>query len=60
MNPYQALSARSFWRPAVAEPHMLAIDEVWSAGFALGQDEPVLTAGSCFAARIGPPMRRPS
>ncbi|MFI6847256.1 GSCFA domain-containing protein [Kitasatospora sp. NBC_00085] len=52
-NPYQALPVRSFWRPAVAEPDLLAIDGLWTPKFALGQDDPVLTAGSCFAAHIG-------
>ncbi|MEZ0089213.1 GSCFA domain-containing protein [Streptacidiphilus sp. EB129] len=56
MNPYQALPARSFWRPAVAEPDPFAIDDLWTPAFTLGQDDPVLTAGSCFAARIGPAL----
>ncbi|MFD8749832.1 GSCFA domain-containing protein [Kitasatospora sp. NPDC059577] len=53
MNPYQSLPARSFWRSAVAEPDPLAIDELWTPAFEIGQDDPVLTAGSCFAAHIG-------
>ncbi|MDQ1738532.1 MAG: hypothetical protein QOE53_184 [Pseudonocardiales bacterium] len=53
MNPYQSLPARSFWRTAVAEPEMLAIDDLWTPKFALGQDDPILTAGSCFARHIG-------
>lgn len=53
MNPYQSLPVRSFWRPAVAEPDPLAITDVWRPKFALGQDDPVVTAGSCFAARLG-------
>ncbi|WBO61473.1 GSCFA domain-containing protein [Streptomyces camelliae] len=53
MNPYQSLPVRSFWRPAVAEPEPLDIEDVWTPKFALGQDDPVVTAGSCFAAQIG-------
>ncbi|WP_329295764.1 GSCFA domain-containing protein [Streptomyces sp. NBC_01455] len=53
MNPYQSLPVRSFWRPAVAEPDPLDIDDVWRPRFSLGQDDPVITAGSCFAAQIG-------
>ncbi|AEW98742.1 GSCFA domain-containing protein [Streptantibioticus cattleyicolor] len=56
MNPYQALPARSFWRPAVAEPEPQDIGDLWEPAFAIGQDDPVLTAGSCFAARIGPAL----
>ncbi|QDY07785.1 GSCFA domain-containing protein [Micromonospora sp. HM134] len=57
MNPYGALPARSFWRSAVAEPDMLAIDEVWTPKFDIAQDDPVLTAGSCFARHLGPALR---
>jgi hypothetical protein len=53
VNPYQSLPSRSFWRTAVAEPEMLAIDELWTPKFELGQDDPILTAGSCFARHIG-------
>jgi hypothetical protein len=53
VNPYQSLPARSFWRTAVAEPEMLAIDDLWTPKFELGQDDPILTAGSCFARHIG-------
>lgn len=52
-NPYQSLPARSFWRTAVAEPEMSAIDDLWTPKFGLGQDDPILTAGSCFARHIG-------
>lgn len=56
MNPYQSLPPRSFWRPAVAEPDMLDIDDLWTPKFAIGQDDVVLTAGSCFAQHIGRAM----
>jgi hypothetical protein len=53
VNPYERQPARAFWRTAVAEPDATAITGVWTPKFALGQDDPVLTAGSCFAARLG-------
>lgn len=56
MNPYQSLPPRSFWRTAVAEPDLLDIGEVWTPAFGIGQDEPILTAGSCFASHIGPAL----
>jgi hypothetical protein len=40
----------------VAEQKPLDIDDVWTPAFAIGQDEPIITAGSCFAARIGPAL----
>ncbi|GAB2934253.1 GSCFA domain-containing protein [Micromonospora polyrhachis] len=56
MNPYQSLPARSFWRSAVAEPEMPNIADVWTSKFEIGPDDPILTAGSCFARHIGPAL----
>jgi hypothetical protein len=56
MNPYEKLPARSFWRPAVAVPDPDDIAGVWQPAFAVDPDEPILTAGSCFAARLGPAL----
>ncbi|WP_432841803.1 GSCFA domain-containing protein [Dactylosporangium sp. CA-092794] len=56
MNPYEKLPARSFWRPAVATPSPDDIADVWTPAFAVDPDQPVLTAGSCFAARLGPAL----
>ncbi|QWF85166.1 GSCFA domain-containing protein [Amycolatopsis sp. CA-230715] len=53
MNPYQALSPRSFWRSAVAEPGPADIGDLWTPKFPIGQDDVILTAGSCFAGHIG-------
>ncbi|WP_338058000.1 GSCFA domain-containing protein [Streptomyces dangxiongensis] len=55
-TPYQSLPPRSFWRSAVAEPDPSAIADLWTPTSSLGQDEPVLTAGSCFARHIGPAL----
>ncbi|MFB7781065.1 GSCFA domain-containing protein [Streptomyces bauhiniae] len=55
-HQYQSLPSRSFWRSAVAEPEPLAIRDLWTPRFSLGQDDPVLTAGSCFARHIGPAL----
>lgn len=52
-NPYRSLPSRSFWRSAVAEPAVHEIGELWRPAFAIGQDEPIITAGSCFARHIG-------
>ncbi|HEX4726263.1 MAG TPA: GSCFA domain-containing protein [Jatrophihabitans sp.] len=52
-NPYRALPARSFWRSAVAEPAPAEITELWQPGFTLGPDDPIITAGSCFARELG-------
>ncbi|QNM95085.1 GSCFA domain-containing protein [Chitinimonas koreensis] len=53
MNPYQDLPPRAFWRTAVADKDMLAIDELWTPKFALAADDAIVTAGSCFARHIG-------
>lgn len=52
-HPYSSLPARSFWRTAVAEPEPADIDGLWTPKFPLGQDDPTLTVGSCFARHIG-------
>ncbi|GAB1646517.1 GSCFA domain-containing protein [Krasilnikovia sp. MM14-A1259] len=52
-NPYQDQPARAFWRTGVAEPDPLDITDVWRPKFAIGQDDPIITAGSCFAREIG-------
>jgi surfactin synthase thioesterase subunit len=52
-NPYRSLPPRSFWRTAVAEPAADDIGHLWQPKFAVGQDAPILTAGSCFARHIG-------
>ncbi|MGW0811412.1 GSCFA domain-containing protein [Nonomuraea sp. NPDC002799] len=53
INPYKSFPPRSFWRSAVAELDALDISGLWMPKFTIGQDDPVLTAGSCFAAHIG-------
>nr|WP_276209470.1 GSCFA domain-containing protein [Streptomyces dangxiongensis] len=40
----------------MAEPDPSAIADLWTPTSSLGQDEPVLTAGSCFARHIGPAL----
>jgi hypothetical protein len=52
-HPYTHLPARSFWRTAVAEPDPQDIQDLWSPKFPIGRDDPVVTAGSCFARHIG-------
>ncbi|MEV0641140.1 GSCFA domain-containing protein [Streptomyces sp. NPDC050619] len=56
MHPYASLPSRSFWRSAVGERSPDAITGLWSPAFPIGQDEPVLTVGSCFARHIGPAL----
>ncbi|WP_446038239.1 GSCFA domain-containing protein [Streptomyces sp. SID1121] len=56
MHPYESLPARSFWRSAVAEADPTYLPGLWTPAFSLGQDDPILTAGSSFAAHIGPAL----
>ncbi len=53
MHPYQDLPARAFWRVSVAEPSIEEIGDVWQPKFSVDPDARLITAGSCFAARIG-------
>ncbi|MGW1045386.1 GSCFA domain-containing protein [Streptomyces sp. NPDC002547] len=50
------LPARSFWRTAVTEPDPSDIGDLWTPKFTFGQDDPIITAGSCFARHIGPAL----
>ncbi|MEV7994865.1 GSCFA domain-containing protein [Streptomyces sp. NPDC086077] len=52
-HPYTSLPERSFWRSAVAERDPLDIADLWTPKWPIGQDAPVITAGSCFAGHIG-------
>lgn len=53
MNPYGSLPSSAFWRTAVAEPEPRDIGGLWTPKSAVGQDDVILTAGSCFARHIG-------
>jgi hypothetical protein len=53
MNPYEALPPRSFWRSGVAGHAPDDLGPLWTAKHDLAPDEPILTAGSCFAREIG-------
>ncbi len=55
-NPYRSLPSRSFWRTAVAEPSAEELGDLWQPTAAIGPDDPILTAGSCFARHIGPAL----
>lgn len=52
-NPYTALPARNFWRPAVAERAAEDIAELWTPKFEITADTAFATYGSCFAQHFG-------
>jgi hypothetical protein len=56
-NPYTALPEAAFWRPAVAERHMLDIAGLWTPKANLRPQDAVATYGSCFAQHIGRSLR---
>ena len=57
MTPYSRVNARGFWRPAVAERHMLDITDLWQPKFPIGREDRISTYGSCFAQHIGAALR---
>lgn len=57
MHPYQGLPSRQFWRTAVAEREPTDWSELYQPRFAISQNEPIATAGSCFAQHIGTQFR---
>jgi hypothetical protein len=48
-HPYQSLSAKNFWRTAVADPGALGIRNLHVAKFSITRQDKIITAGSCFA-----------
>ncbi|ODN68501.1 GSCFA domain-containing protein [Methylobrevis pamukkalensis] len=57
MNPYQNLPQSSFWRPAVSDRSLFAIENLWSPKFPISGTAPVVTFGSCFAQHVGRALR---
>lgn len=51
-SPYENLPKRQFWRPAVAEDHVLTTSTLWNKKFHIGQNDNIASAGSCFAQHI--------
>jgi hypothetical protein len=51
-NPYRAFPDHQFWKRAVSTPGHGAVDPVVEAGFRIGANTRIGTAGSCFAQHI--------
>ena len=51
-NPYRGLPDHQYWRPAISATESHLIDPVTVAGFRIGPEDRVATAGSCFAQHI--------
>jgi hypothetical protein len=51
-NPYTSLPPTAFWRPAVAERGIFALESLWSSPWTLPSDARFSTYGSCFAQHI--------
>ena len=52
LNPYHALPEHRFWRKAIANVPLFAVDPMTQVPFKIGSTDRVATAGSCFAQRI--------
>jgi hypothetical protein len=57
-NPYRDLPDHQFWERAVARLPAAEVDPVVRAGFTIGQQTRVATAGSCFAQNIARTLKR--
>lgn len=57
-NPYSGRPPYTFWNQGVAECGAFGVDPVVRAGFAIGRDDPIATAGSCFAQHIAQTLVR--
>lgn len=54
VNPYSRLPRRAYWRTSVARAARTGtvLPGLWTPKFSLTRDDPILTAGSCFAQHI--------
>ncbi|MGS2744300.1 GSCFA domain-containing protein [Halomonas sp. LS-001] len=57
-SPYANLPDRQYWKPAVAEPYPLSINDLYRKKFDIGIEDAVATCGSCFAQHIGKRLDR--
>ncbi|MBK0400857.1 GSCFA domain-containing protein [Limibaculum sp. M0105] len=57
-NPYVGLPPHQFWRKAVSEPPLDAIDPVVDAPFTIARTDRLGSAGSCFAQHIARTLQR--
>lgn len=57
-NPYKSLDQRNFWKPSVADVHLLDISDLWQPKFKVDKKKKVATYGSCFAQHIGNAMKQ--
>jgi hypothetical protein len=57
-SPYSGLPDYQFWRRAVERPALEDLDPVVRTNFAIGREDKVATAGSCFAQHIAKALHR--
>jgi hypothetical protein len=51
-SPYSDLPPERFWRSGVSESHPLLAQKLYTKKFAIGRDDKIATAGSCFAQHV--------
>jgi hypothetical protein len=52
-HPYENMRPEAYWKTAVAEPGAYGLSGLWTPKFAIKPNQPIVTAGSCFAQHIG-------
>lgn len=57
-NPYSELPPRNFWRTAVSEKTVFALEAFYTRKFDIARTDRIGTAGSCFAQHVSANMRR--
>lgn len=59
-NPYRKLPRRAYWSSSVARAARQGdtIADLWRPAFPITRDDPIMTAGSCFAQHISTALRR--
>lgn len=57
ISPYQGLEPRAFWRSGLVEAGQFPPLDLYRPKFVVTRDQPVMTAGSCFAQHVGKALR---
>lgn len=52
-HPYENLEPQAYWKTGVSQPGADGLSRLWQPKFKIEGDEPIVTAGSCFAQHIG-------
>jgi GSCFA family len=57
-SPYSDLPSERFWRSGVSETDPLTVENLYKKKFAIGPEDKIATAGSCFAQHVSNHLKK--